>query len=109
MTCLMCRGQRVARSDAIYCSRSCTMRAANLRLNYGLDPQGYWKLINEQGNACAACSCSFAEVAPHVDHCHRTGRVRGILCSACNRALGILQEDRDRIFGLADYVESHCL
>lgn len=43
----------------------------------------------------------------HIDHDHATNTVRGLLCSNCNLALGLLQDDSDRIRGLADYVEDH--
>lgn len=43
----------------------------------------------------------------HVDHDHDTGKVRGMLCASCNTSLGRLQEDVDRIRGLALYKETH--
>lgn len=42
----------------------------------------------------------------HIDHCHDTGNVRGLLCAGCNLSLGRLKEDVERIRGLADYLES---
>ena len=39
-----------------------------------------------------------------VDHCHETGDVRGLLCAACNTALGLLKDDPDRIVKLLDYL-----
>lgn len=42
----------------------------------------------------------------HVDHDHRTGEFRGLLCGPCNVALGISQEDPGRLLGLAEYLAS---
>ena len=42
----------------------------------------------------------------HIDHDHDTGRVRGLLCGGCNKSLGFLGEDRDRIRGLLEYLDS---
>lgn len=41
----------------------------------------------------------------HIDHNHETGRVRGLLCTSCNKALGMLEEDRSRIVGLTGYLD----
>jgi hypothetical protein len=103
----MCGTTRVARKDATYCSRKCTYRAANLRLNYGISPLRYRQMLDEQGNACPICKRSFTEVAPHIDHDHGTGAVRSILCSPCNVAIGMLNEDPVRAIRLAKYLRAH--
>lgn len=41
-----------------------------------------------------------------VDHCHKTGKVRGLLCQECNFALGLLEDDRAKIVALLQYVDS---
>ena len=41
----------------------------------------------------------------HIDHCHKTGIVRGRLCQHCNRALGLLYDDSERIIKLAQYLQ----
>jgi hypothetical protein len=56
----------------------------------------------QQGNACALCGQGKPE---HVDHDHVSGRVRGILCFGCNRALGYVADDPIRLHRLADYLE----
>jgi hypothetical protein len=42
----------------------------------------------------------------HVDHDHKTGKVRGLLCNTCNTSLGLLSEDKNRITGLITYLET---
>jgi len=63
--------------------------------------------LESQRYACAVCERSFAEVVAHVDHDHTTGRVRGVLCSACNTALGLLKEDETRMAALISYIRKH--
>ena len=66
--------------------------ARELRVRYGLTVEQYNELRAQQGEACAIC-----RVKPNarlvVDHCHKTGRVRGLLCGECNLALGKFRDD----------------
>lgn len=66
---------------------------AHRRSKYGLTPTAYMGLFEMQNFECAIC---VAPVQPntasaHVDHCHSTGRVRGILCARCNREVVALE------------------
>lgn len=72
-------------------------RRAHLFKKYGITLEQYENLIEIQGRKCAICqeerlydSRSFR---PHIDHCHKTGIVRGILCGGCNMGLGALKDD----------------
>ncbi len=48
----------------------------------------------QQDGKCAICERIFGEnLKPCVDHCHRTGVVRALLCSECNKGIGLLQDD----------------
>lgn len=62
---------------------------------YGLSRSDWDEMLISQSGRCAACGEPFrnARGEPHVDHCHETGRVRGILCRGCNYAEGTLQGD----------------
>ena len=74
------------------------------RRRYGLDnPQIAWMVL-QQGGGCAICS---GLTATHVDHNHRTGRVRGVLCFNCNNALGHFGDDPGVLAAAADYLEGH--
>ena len=53
--------------------------------------------------SCEACG-SLENL--HIDHCHTTGVVRGILCSKCNIALGLLKDKGKNIQGLLEYLEN---
>lgn len=65
-------------------------RKNRLRRKYDLTPQAYEALWQSQGGRCKICSdpVLLRGRLTHVDHCHRTGRVRDILCQACNTWLG---------------------
>jgi hypothetical protein len=64
----------------------------NLMRKYGLTRENYEALLEEQSGRCGICGEPFAQ-SPHVDHDHRTGRVRGLLCRRCNRAIGFFDDD----------------
>lgn len=79
---------------------------------YGLTLEEYNTLLSSQNNGCAVCGKP--ETAKHqggkvrdlaVDHCHTTGKVRGLLCTKCNTALGLLEDSQEIIMKLFHYVE----
>lgn len=62
---------------------------------YNISPEEYDKMLKEQNNCCKICKTSQEKlkVTLAVDHCHKTGKVRGLLCNKCNLALGLLKDD----------------
>lgn len=64
---------------------------------YGITKQAYDEMEHQQGYKCAACRENRPLV---IDHDHRTGRVRGLLCRQCNVALGLLKENVDTLYAL---------
>ncbi|MET8943653.1 endonuclease VII domain-containing protein [Streptomyces sp. NPDC004542] len=79
-------------------------RADHLRRQYGLTEAERVELIAAQGGVCCTC---LAAPPVHVDHCHETGRVRGVLCFSCNAALGQFKDQPDAIRRAAAYVEGN--
>ncbi|MFD8552187.1 endonuclease VII domain-containing protein [Streptomyces fradiae] len=61
-------------------------------------------MIEAQGGVCVICLSARPE---HVDHCHETGRVRGVLCFSCYAALGQLKDRPAAMRRAADYVEGN--
>ncbi|MBZ6230551.1 endonuclease VII domain-containing protein [Streptomyces olivaceus] len=79
-------------------------RAGHLKRQYGITEVERDALVASQGGACCIC---LAAPAAHVDHCHETGRVRGVLCFSCNAALGQFKDRPDAIRRAAAYVEGN--
>ncbi|KPC68625.1 hypothetical protein ADL35_42840 [Streptomyces sp. NRRL WC-3753] len=86
---------------ASYC-RAERNRTGYFKRKYGLAPAELDAMIAEQQGVCCICLTAPAE---HVDHCHETGRVRGVLCFSCNAALGQFKDRPDAIRRAAAYVE----
>jgi len=78
-------------------------RALALKKKYGLTLLDYDLMVDEQGGQCAICG---AEEKLYVDHDHNTGKIRGLLCNTCNRAIGLLKDDSLTVYKAAEYVEN---
>lgn len=57
-----------------------------IKLFYGLSKEDFTELLNKQGGGCYFCGKTSARLC--VDHCHKTGKIRGILCYNCNSSFG---------------------
>lgn len=84
-----------------------SVRNATLKAKYGITHDQYIALFRKQGNKCAVCgrTKSGGNGYMAVDHDHRTGKVRGILCQPCNTSIGKMNEDPQLLRKLANYVE----
>ena len=67
-------------------------REQKLLARYGLTTDGYNALLKTQNGVCAICFGT-QKGRLHVDHCHTTKVVRGLLCGSCNRALGLMKDN----------------
>jgi hypothetical protein len=82
---------------------------------YGISLDEYDQLYKACGGICSCCGDPIAHTLSSVhqrhkavvDHCHETGKVRGLLCNFCNRTLGNAQDDPAVLRSLAAYVEHH--
>lgn len=77
------------------------------RWKYGISPARRAAMIEAQGGACAICKLPLSAEprARHVDHNHETGRIRSVLCHACNLALGLTRESLDTLRAMVAYLE----
>ena len=95
------RRKRIADGRQSAC-KECMSEADRLRL-YGLTREDYERLMRSQGERCAICLSS-PDRPLVVDHCHATGRVRGLLCGRCNSAIGLMDDDPTRASRAAEYL-----
>lgn len=83
-------------------------RQEHLKERYGITMEQYGLLLAKQGGGCAICGRTQTWVTKKgslsVDHDHQTGKIRGLLCHPCNRALGFFREDPDLIQHALDYL-----
>ncbi|MFE2488853.1 endonuclease VII domain-containing protein [Streptomyces mirabilis] len=77
-------------------------REGHLKRHYGMTEAERDEMIASQMGLCVIC---LKAPAVHVDHCHETGRVRGVLCFNCNSAIGKLGDDPDAVRRAAAYLE----
>lgn len=74
----------------------------HLRSRYGITIDQYEEMLQRQGGLCAICHIAHEKLV--VDHCHGTGRVRGLLCNTCNAGIGYLQDDPLLVFRAVSYL-----
>lgn len=75
-----------------------------LKKNYGMTIGDLERMRTIQEDKCAACGNEFEET-PHIDHDHITRKVRGLLCSSCNRTIGHAKENVERLIACGIYLE----
>lgn len=79
------------------------------RLNkYGITVEYFEMLLMKQNNSCAICGRTDdgnKSIFPHVDHCHKTEKVRGLLCLNCNHGLGKFKDDLSILLRACKYLK----
>jgi hypothetical protein len=104
--CKECRTSQVVnryRSNPLVRERSKKLsRMAHVLKVYGLTPLEYQKLLEDSGGICAICKTVLKE--PNVDHCHTTGKVRGVLCWNCNTGIGKFKDSPEILIRAAEYL-----
>lgn len=81
-----------------------------LKRVYKITTDQHEAMLNTQEHKCAICSCVLNgrgnhSTGAHVDHCHQTGRVRGILCSLCNKGLGCFKDNPEHLTAATKYIQ----
>ena len=99
------RPDYVRAKNAAYKAKNPTYGTDRSRIvRFGLTPKDVARLINEQGGKCPGCQREVRSIKQCVDHCHATGRVRGIICDDCNITLGRVRDDPETLMRLAAYL-----
>lgn len=71
---------------------------------YGVTMAQYEDMLEAQEGHCACCNEAFTKT-PQIDHNHKTGKVRGLLCSRCNVSLGMIEDSKDKALQLIAYID----
>jgi predicted nucleic acid-binding Zn ribbon protein len=103
--CLVCSAM-IARTEPTsqrFCSADCRLLNARA-LRYGLPGADLHAMIATADGHCSLCGNPF-NGDNHIDHCHTSGSVRGLLCSPCNTGLGQFRDNADLLRRAANYVE----
>lgn len=106
---LQLKSTRYHRNDGYRAgARPITERTYTLKKKYGLTLEDYYALLHRQGGKCGICGTEDSgKKSFHVDHCHKTGVVRGLLCFNCNTGIGKLGDCPDVISKAAEYVRRY--
>lgn len=65
----------------------------NLKRTYGITLDEFETKLKEQNGVCAICKTKTEEKHLAVDHCHRSNKIRALLCGKCNRGIGMFKDD----------------
>lgn len=79
--------------------------ARRLQRKYGITKEQISTMLVEQNGECDICHNHL--ISPRIDHSHRTGKIRGLLCDSCNKALGFLYDDLKVSRNLVAYLDKH--
>lgn len=84
-------------------------RKAYIKNRHGITLQEYEDRVAQQNYSCAICEVKLLTGGhkTHLDHCHKTGNLRAILCTNCNRGLGHFQDSRDLLQKATAYLDAH--
>ena len=87
-------------------------RKDHLKQRFNLTPEDYKNLYDKQEGKCKICKKHFdlenednVNNILHVDHCHKTDKVRGLLCNSCNQGIGHLKDDPTLLYAAIEYLK----
>lgn len=88
--------------------RQCYNRSMNTR-KYNITTSEYQQMLEEQQFSCKICGKSQGDngKALAIDHCHTSNKIRELLCSTCNKALGLFKDDPYILIKGAEYLLKH--
>jgi len=100
------REKIAARSKAYRAARRKEHAAYARARTHKISVDEYDAMLTKQGGSCAICrKAEWNSKGPNIDHDHKTGKVRGILCYKCNTALGMAEDDPNIIRAMLGYLD----
>ncbi|GAA2321850.1 endonuclease VII domain-containing protein [Nonomuraea roseoviolacea subsp. roseoviolacea] len=109
--CTLCHERPATASGKCEECRPRSLRNYHLKRRYGITVEDYDRILAEQGGGCAICGTTNpggdGSKSFHVDHCHETNRVRGLLCYQCNYGLGYFGDSVEGIERVLRYLKRH--
>ncbi len=90
-------------------------RIRDLKRRFGLTPDDYQAMVDAQRGVCAICHKEETSFEPKtgtrknlaIDHCHKSGKIRGLLCWHCNSVLGKVEDSIPRLKAMIAYLRKH--
>lgn len=87
-----------------------TWKAA-IKYKYGITDEQYQVMLQEQNGVCAICKQISKRkdriINLSIDHNHKTGRIRGLLCTQCNQGLGSFKDSKEQLKAAISYLEQY--
>jgi hypothetical protein len=79
-------------------------RKRHLKRFFDLTPEQYTEMLESQNGVCSICKQPENGKSLAVDHCHKTGEIRGLLCGKCNRGLGFFNDSKHLLSRAMEYL-----
>jgi hypothetical protein len=79
----------------------------NRKHKYGITPDKVRAMLEDQDNQCAICPEAIDYVTAHLDHCHNSLDIRGLLCKRCNTGLGMFRDQEEYLTSAIRYLRKH--
>lgn len=105
-SCKVCRSnvEKIRQRQEAY---KATRKEYTLQKGYGISVEEYNLKLKEQNGGCQICGRPPKNKSLAVDHCHTTGKIRGLLCSYCNVGLGHFHDKPELLNKAADYLRKY--
>ena len=108
------RSKKYRETSPVYAAhqkRRCSMNE-RLKYTFGITESDYYKMLNNQNGVCAICKNPETKIIKDkvqrlsVDHCHTSGKIRGLLCDKCNHGLGMFRDNTEYMLSAIQYLNN---
>lgn len=80
---------------------------SRIKYRYGISFEDFEEMKERQNNLCAICKTKTYEKELNIDHCHATGKIRGLLCTKCNTGIGLFCDDINLLKNVITYLNEN--